>query len=203
MYKLANLIIKLIDFVSCKVLFRTKYVNAEILQNFDKCLVCPNHSRIFDPAFIDPSVSDMYSVAKSDLFENKFCAYLLKAHNAVPIKRNSTDVMGVKSIINLINEKDKIRLLFFPEGGIYKENYLDNMRKVKNGAVYIAATANVPIIPVYITSRPRFFSKVTLTFGKPFYPSPDVVNDRKLLKSESKRLINYIYDINTSKKSNQ
>ena len=74
MYKLADLIINLIDFVSCKILFRTKYVNTEILQNFNKCLVCPNHSRIFDPAFIDPSVSDMYSVAKSDLFENKFCA---------------------------------------------------------------------------------------------------------------------------------
>ena len=195
MYKIANAIVNFIVFISCKILFRTEYKNTEILNKFEKCMVCPNHSRIFDPAFIDPAVDDMYSVAKDDLFKNKITAYLLKCHNTVPIKRNLLDISGIKNIINLIKEKDKIRLLMFPEGGIYKENYIENKRKVKSGAVFIAATADIPIIPVYITSRPDFFSKVTLTFGNPFYVNKEVLNDRKLLKKESKRLINSIYEI--------
>ena len=65
---------------------------------------------------------------------------------------------------------------------------------MKSGAAFIAATVNVPIIPAYVTSRPKFFSKVKVTFGEPFFVDPRVLNDRKLLKQESKRLIDYIYN---------
>ena len=51
MYKI---ITKIITWISCKVLFKVKYENLQNLKEFDKCLICPNHSRIFDPAFIKP-----------------------------------------------------------------------------------------------------------------------------------------------------
>ena len=34
------------------VFFRVKYINAEKLQNVDKCVICPNHSHSFDPFWV-------------------------------------------------------------------------------------------------------------------------------------------------------
>ena len=56
MYKLIG---KIITFISCKILFRVKYKNLEILKSYDKCMVCPNHSRIFDPIFLHPKIDNM------------------------------------------------------------------------------------------------------------------------------------------------
>lgn len=137
----------------------------------------------------------MYSVAKSDLFEKRIIASFLRFHNAIPIKRNARDIKGTKNIIDTLNTHEKIRLLIFPEGGIFKENYIENKRKTKNGAMYISATANVPIIPVHITVRPKFFSKVVVSFGAPVFPNLEVLKDRNFLREESSRLINQIYKV--------
>lgn len=192
MYKLIR---KIIEVFSCDILFHVKYENLDVLEKYEKCIICPNHSRSFDPIFLYPQVKNMYSVAKSDLFKNKIVAHFLKYHNAIPIKRNSKDIQGIKHIINVLEEKTNIRLLIFPEGGVFKENYIENKRKVKSGAVYISATTNTPIIPVHITVRPKFFSKVLVKFGEPIYFDSENLNDRKLLKENSTKLINTIYEL--------
>ena len=71
-----------------------------------------------------------------------------------------------------------------------------NKRKTKSGAVYLSAIANVPIIPVHITVRPKFFSTVTVTFGDAIFPDKAVLKNKKLLKENATKLINRIYDIN-------
>lgn len=197
MYKIIRIIV---IFFTCKILFRVKYRNLEILEKYDKCILCSNHSRVFDPIFIFPKVENMYSVAKEDLFKRKIIGKLITHHNAIPIKRGCVDAKGSKRIKELLENKDKIRLLIFPEGGIYKENYKENKRKTKSGAVHFSAQVGVPIIPIYITSRPRFFSRVYVTFGNEvFIPNNDVLKDKKMLKSEAQRLINMIYEIGEKK----
>lgn len=193
---LYSLIRNIILITSCHILFHVKYENLEILDKYNKCLICPNHSRIFDPAFLYPKVENMYSVAKSELFKNKLIAKFLTYHNAFPIERNKTDIKGAKSILEQLENQEKIRLLIFPEGGIFKENYKYNKRKTKSGAVYLSALANVPIIPVHITVRPKFFSTVTVTFGDAIFPDKAVLKNKKLLKENATKLINQIYDIN-------
>ena len=125
--RIVKLIIDTITFNVCHVLFRIRYKNLEILDKFDKCLICANHSRVFDPIYLYPKVKDVYYVAKSELFESKFNRALLDYSNSIPIKRNFLDISGIKNIINTINEKDKIKLTIFPEGGVYKENYIGNL----------------------------------------------------------------------------
>lgn len=191
-----NIIKTLVTFFTCKVLFRVKYKNLEILEEYDKCILCPNHSRVFDPVFIFPKVENMYSVAKDELFKKKIIGRVITHFNAIPIKRGGADTTGSKRIKELLENKEKIRLLIFPEGGIYKENYLENKRKTRCGAVHLAAQTNTPIIPIYITSRPRFFSKVIVKFGEEaIIPNENVLKDKTALKEEAQRLINEIYDI--------
>ena len=95
-----KIITKIILFISCKILFRVKYENAEILDKYEKCMLCSNHSRIFDPAFIRPKVENMYSVAKADLFEKKILIGFLKYNKTIPIKNT---VPGNEYEYNLID----------------------------------------------------------------------------------------------------
>lgn len=192
MYKLIKNII--IAFV-CHLLFHVEYKNLDILDKYEKCIICPNHSRIFDPIFLFPKIDNMYSVAKSELFKNKFVANFLSYYNAIPIEREKKDIKGTKHILKLLKENDKIRLLIFPEGGIFEDNYKYNKRNTKTGAICISSLTNIPIIPVHITQRPRFFSTVTVKFGTPFVSNIQTLKNKTLLKEEASKLINIIYDL--------
>ena len=69
-------------------------------------------------------------------------------------------------------------------------------KKVHNGVTFIASKLNVPIIPVFITRRPHFFSKVKVIFGKPYFLDNNLLKNKANLKEESNKLIKKIYDLN-------
>ena len=184
---------KLIVGIVCHILFRIKYENVEILEKFDKCLICPNHSRVFDPIFLFPKVDNMFSMAKSELFKNKIVGNFLEYHNVFPIDRERADISGVKKAIRLLKNNDKIKLLIFPEGRVLKTK--KERGEIKNGAIYIASMLEVPIIPVYITARPKFFSRVTVKFGKPIFTNKKNLKDKKKIQNESKVLMTEIYNL--------
>ena len=110
-----------------------------------------------------------------------------------PINREKTDIAGVKNMMELLEKNSKIRLLIFPEGKVLKEK--TQRGKIKNGAVYVAANTKVPIIPVYITARPKYFTKVTVKFGNPLKPAEECIKNKVTLKNESKRLLDAIYEL--------
>lgn len=184
---------KVIIFIVCKILFRVEYRNEEILKKYDKCLICPNHSRIYDPIFIYPKIDNMYGMAKSELFKHKLLARFLEFHNIFPVDRENTDAKSLKKALKLLKENNKIKLLIFPEGKVLKNK--DERGIVKNGAVYIAAMSNVPIIPIYITARPRYFSKVVVKFGKPIFYDKIQLKDKNKIKDTSKQLLKEIYNL--------
>lgn len=184
---------KVVIRIVCHFLFRVKYENAEILNEFDKCLICPNHSRIFDPIFLFPKIENMYSMAKSDLFKNKIMANFLTYHNVFPIDRERADIAGVKKAIKLLKDNEKIKLLIFPEGRVLKDE--KERGNIKDGAIYIASMTEVPIIPVYITARPNFFSKVIVKFGNPIATNKQNLKDKEKMKNESQKLLTEIYNM--------
>lgn len=184
---------KIVIGIVCHFLFRVKYENTEVLNEFDKCLICPNHSRVFDPIFLFPKIENMYSMAKSDLFKNKIMSNFLTYHNVFPIDRDRVDIAGVKKAIKLLKNNGKIKLLIFPEGRVLKDK--KERGNIKDGAIYIATMMEVPIIPVYITARPNFFSKVIVKFGNPIMTSKQNLKDKERMKNESKELLTEIYSM--------
>lgn len=187
------LIRKIILTVVCHILYRVKYENEDVLEKIDKCLICPNHSRIYDPVYLYPKVDNMYSMAKAELFKHKIIADFLAYHNAFPIDREKVDAGSLKKAIKLIKTNEKIKLLIFPEGKVIKEKSERGI--AKKGPIYIAKLAGVPIIPVYITARPRYFSKVIVKFGEPIYLKNRNTKDKELIEKESKELIEKIYEM--------
>ena len=184
---------KVIIFIVCKILFRVEYKDEEILEKYDKCLICPNHSRIYDPIFIYPKISNMYGMAKSELFKHKLLANFLEFHNIFPVDRENIDAKSLRKALKLLKENDKIKLLVFPEGKVLKNK--EERGIVKNGAVYIGAMTNVPIIPIYITARPKYFSKVVVKFGKPIFYNKLQLKDKNKIAEASKQLLKEIYNL--------
>ncbi|MCI8482460.1 MAG: 1-acyl-sn-glycerol-3-phosphate acyltransferase [Clostridia bacterium] len=182
---------RLVNIVICHFLYHVEYKNIEQLNQYDRCLICPNHSSIFDPAFIFPKTDNLYIIAKSELFKNQILKKAFNHYQVFPIQREKNDVGGARNIIKLFKNQDKIKLLMFPEGGILTKEV--RKKKIKNGAVHLAGGLEIPIIPVTITENPRLFHKVIVTVKQPIFPKKEVVNNKDKLKQTSEELLKVIY----------
>lgn len=178
----------------CHFLFRVSYDGLENLELYPKYLVCPNHSNIFDPFFIYPKTSNLYIMAKSELFGHKLFGKLLKRYNVFPVNRNTKDPGSLLYSMEIFKTDTPTQLLIFTEGGVVKYEK-DIGKKVKNGATFISANLDIPIIPAYITRRPRLFSKVHVTFGKPIFNNKEILKNKSDLRSASMELVNKIYSL--------
>lgn len=184
-----------IKFVFCKLLFHVHYYNIENLQKYDRFLICPNHSSIFDPFFIYPVSKNLSIMAKSEIFKNKLVSKILKHYNVFPVDRKRVDIKSLLHSLNVFKNDAPCELLIFPEGGVIKKEE-DVGKKVHNGAVFIASKLGIPIIPVFITRRPKIFSKIKIIFGKPYFLDKHLLKNKKRLEDESHNLIKNIYNLN-------
>ena len=186
-----------IRFLFSHVLFRVKYLGLENIQNAGKCVVCPNHSTIFDPFWVYFKSKNMWIMAKAELFKNKLLGALLKAYNVFPIKRGQKDAGSLIHAINVIEKEEDAKLLVFIEGTRIKKD--KERGKAKVGPAFIASKAGVPVIPVHITKNPRLFSKVIVKFGKPI-DIPQGIHDKKEeLQKESNMILEKIYGLDDKK----
>lgn len=181
-----------VNLIGCHFLFRVHYTGLENLKSYNRCVICPNHSSIFDPFFIYPVSNELYIMAKSELFQHKLLARIFKRYHVFPINRNKKDPGSLLYALEIFKDKKENQLLMFPEGGVLKSE-AEIGKRIRNGAVYIASKSNVPIIPVYITRRPKLFSKVEVTFGSPIFYDSSVEKDKEQVKEKSKELIDIIY----------
>lgn len=185
---------KFIKFFFCRLLFRVHYYNIENLQKYDRFLICPNHSSVFDPFFIYPVSKNLSIMAKSEIFKNKLVAKILKHYNVFPVDRKKVDIRSLLHSLNVFKNNAPCELLIFPEGSVVKKEE-DIGKKIHNGPTFIAAKLGVPIVPVFITRRPKLFSKVKVVFGSPIFTDKELLKDKKKLKESSKNLINEIYNL--------
>lgn len=183
---------RFIKYFACKFLFRVTYINIENLDKYPRCIIAPNHSSIFDPFFIYPMASNLYIMAKSEIFKNKLFAKILKHYNVFPVDRNKRDPKSLFTALNVFKNQSEVQLLIFAEGKVIKHES-DIGKIVKNGVTYIASENNIPIVPVYISRRPKLFSRVKVIFGTPYFI--DKVKDKKEIIAKSKELLNKIYDL--------
>ena len=138
-------------------------------------------------------IDNLFIMAKSEIFKNKLFSKVLKHYNVFPVNRNKVDINSLLKSISILKQNNNCELLIFPEGGIIK-NKNDISKKYHNGPTFISSKLNIPIIPVFITRRPRFFSKVDVIFGTPYFVDNNL-KDKAELKQESKNLIDKIYNL--------
>ena len=94
-----------IRFLFSHVLFRVKYLGLENIQNAGKCVVCPNHSTIFDPFWVYFKSKNMWIMAKAELFKTDIALRGIKAKYNCIIKEFQEE--GEKLKLVLDNESDE------------------------------------------------------------------------------------------------
>lgn len=185
---------RFVNLICCHFLYKVNYIGLENLENIHQCLICPNHSNVFDPFFIYPVSNHLYIMAKAELFKHRLLAKIFKHYHVFPVDRTKKDPKSLLYSLEIFKTNEPRQLLIFPEGGVLKTE--DEIgKKIRNGATFIAAQLNIPIIPVYITRRPRLFSKVSVIFGNPFYVGKEFLRDKQMLRNKSEELIDVIYQL--------
>ncbi len=146
------------------IIFRVKVTNAD---NFNKtngrCIICCNHISMIDPVLIACFVKRKINfMGKKELFDVPILKNILKGVGVFPVDRTGVSLSAIKYAISLLKE-DKV-LGIFPEGTRVKEF---NEENAKSGVSMIANMSNSLIVPVFIRSKFKLFSKVEIIFGEP------------------------------------
>lgn len=129
-------------------------------------VLCGNHTSFLDPVYVICAMGrkiQLRIMAKEELFCIPVLGFLLRKVEMIPVKRGKSDVAAVKECIRVL--RDKNPLLIFPEGTRVKEGEESTAHA---GAVLLAARAEVPVMPVYITPKKRMFRRGDVIFGDPY-----------------------------------
>ncbi|MCM1544843.1 MAG: 1-acyl-sn-glycerol-3-phosphate acyltransferase [Ruminococcus sp.] len=128
-------------------------------------IIAANHVHFFDPVMIIANCQrTCHFMAKSDLFSRPIFGSFLKAMNAFPVKRGTSDKNALEFAEKIINNGWVLGI--FPEGTRSKSFA---PQKAKNGVAYIARRTKADVLPVSIYRTPGKRSirpKVSLRFGE-------------------------------------
>ena len=133
------------------------------------CMLCANHAGFADPIWIFLAMQTRYppwTMAKKKLFDKPIFGAFLSAFRAFPVNRKAVDMAAVKKSLTVLKRGEK--LLIFPEGTRIKKG---KGSQPKSGALLLANRAEVPIVPVYITTNRKPFQPIKVIFGEPYVPA--------------------------------
>lgn len=144
--------------------------NSEYMPKTGGVILCCNHMSNTDPIRVAFSQKrDINYMAKEELFRNRFVGGVLRALGAFPVARGRGD----KGAINLAQKHlmDGDVLGLFIEG---TRSHDGNLLPPKSGAVMLAHSCHVPILPCCITAKggglPKMFQPCIIAYGEPIAP---------------------------------
>lgn len=157
-------------------------------------IMAANHTSFSDPFLVGVAVwyRRLFFLAAEIVMKGKLRSALLRGVGAIRIDRNAADIDAIRKCVGVLKE-GKL-LCVFPQGGIQGN---DGVESVKSGAVLIALQAGVPIIPMYICPKKRWYSRRVVVIGeaidpktliqKKFPTTADIDRIAKLLLEEMAR----------------
>lgn len=157
-------IVKYIAKLYLIIFYRVKVYNADSFNKIEGgCILCCNHTSNLDPVVLACYTKRTVNfMAKKELFEIPFVKYFIKGLQAFPVDRTGVTLSAIKNAIEIL-KKGKV-MGIFPEGTRVHEF---NENNAKPGVAMIAKMAQVPVVPVYINSTYKLFSKVEIIYGEP------------------------------------
>ncbi len=145
--------------------FPAKIIGKENLPK-GACIISSNHTSNLDAILLALHTWEKkYYLAKKELFSNKMSSSFYKSLGCIKIDREKSDVNAIKNSLKVL--KDGKKLVIFPEGTrVNKENM--EMGEVKHGVAMFATKAKVPVVPMFISRKPKLFRRTKIFIGKPF-----------------------------------
>jgi 1-acyl-sn-glycerol-3-phosphate acyltransferase len=170
-----------------KVYFRLTIEGRENVPKDGAFVLAPIHRSYLDTLLMCVIRRRLRFMGKDSMWKRRWSAWMLSTFGGFPVSRDSADRAALQTTIGLI-EKGEPTVLF-PEG---ERKSGPRTHPLKEGAVYVAARAGVPIIPVGIGGseaampKGRNFIrpvKIHIVVGKPIAPPPKRESGRVSRKS--------------------
>lgn len=192
--------IKSIVNILFKFIYRIEIIGEENIQGDKNLIICSNHIHVFDPiilAIIYPR--QIHFMAKKELFENKFLNFIFKNLGAFPVSRKESDLSAIKNALRVLKKNNILGV--FPEGTRVKEFDLKN---AKAGTALLSVKSKSPVLPIYIESTYKLFSKIKIYIGEPMefseYYGKKLTNKDYTFISEE--ILKAIYSIKSNRRNN-
>lgn len=174
---LVHPVYRVVVFVA-KMMFRELFdgnvYGDENIPRHGPCLIACNHLSYFDPPFIGSAVRsrEVFSMARSSLFNTKFKNWLFSNMNCISLDRQSGDIGAIRAALRLLNGGKC--LMIYPEGTRSADG---NAGATLAGVGMLACKTKAPVIPCRIfgtfevmSRHNRFFDwnqKANIVFGEP------------------------------------
>ena len=155
--------VKSIAFVVFHLVFRIKVEGREKVPAEGRLVLCSNHRSNWDPLIIATVFPRKIAwMGKKELFENKLLKTPLSWLGVFPVDRQVADISAVKTALRLLKSEKVLGI--FPEGTRVKEFKPEN---AKAGVALLAMKSQAPVLPVYIESTYKLFSRLRIVIGDP------------------------------------
>jgi 1-acyl-sn-glycerol-3-phosphate acyltransferase len=158
-----------------KLIFRVRIHGRGKVPRSGAFVVAPSHRSLMDIFFTAYITRRRIRfMAKRELFAKPFLAWLLTAGGGFPVDRGSADRAALRSAQQALAAGEPVAV--FPEG---TRNHGPDIGPLFDGAAYLAARLEVPVVPVAIGGSeeilasgkviPRF-RRVAIVVGEPLQP---------------------------------
>ena len=176
----------------CKIYYRAEIIGLENIPKEGPLIFCGNHRTYLDPPLMVATAKrDMKFLAKEELYNNKFLAFLGWVFEAIPVKRDEKDVSAIKTSLKFLKSGQCIAL--FPEG---TRNGLEKGEKVKDGVAFFAVRSGAKVVPCGIKGGTKENRKVTITYGMPLdYSEYKGTKDKEKLEEITEEIMNKIIEL--------
>ena len=142
--------------------------NKENLPENQRYILAAPHRSWLDPVYIAVAAfpHEFSTMAKMELFNNKFIAFLLRHMHAFPVNREKPGPSALKQPVSILKEGSR-SILIFSSGTRYDD-------QVKGGTSAIARLSKAPIVPVvfqgpFTSGELLKRKKGHVRFGEPIY----------------------------------
>lgn len=197
--------IKFTGAIPAWIFFRPKIIRMGKKGKLDAAILMANHVGFFDPIilqFVFP-LRRKWSLATKDFFNNALNRAFFKSFLCIPVDKKNVTIDMYHGISDVL--KAGKLLLIFPEGTINASDDAEFM-KFKGGVALFAILNKVPVVPIYIVKREKWYQRQRLVIGEPVYldealgrvPTPaDIEKVSELLQAKEEELAsNYKEKIN-------
>jgi 1-acyl-sn-glycerol-3-phosphate acyltransferase len=128
------------------LLFDLKVYGLEHIPRRGGAILAANHQSYLDPVLLGTRLARPLSyMAKSELFGNRFFAWLIRSLHAFPVRQGSGDVGAIKESVRRV--QDGYLLNIYPEG---TRTETGDLQPILNGVALVVRRAGVPVIPAIV-----------------------------------------------------
>jgi len=195
---LLYIIVKNFSLIIFKLIFRLKIIGSENIPKTGSFVIVANHSSLLDGFVLISSVKPKVTfMSAAYLFKMPLVGNILRGVGAIPVQGKGSDIKLIKEAIKVLRSGGILGI--FPEGRIVNEK--DGF-SAKAGAAYLAAKAEVPIIPMAIKGANKVLplgakfpklNKIEVKIGKPIFCSKKIKLNKKILEDTVNSFMKEIY----------